>query len=271
MSFTKLDYTILLSSLIIVILLSFIAPAVGMTGDNVNETDIPEFNVTTDRFDFIDKPQAPRPQAPAEGRLNHSSDRFDNYPGSIQVELGENSDGNRTVISVVPEEKVNLLDIESTGAGVIDNHTFSSDGETITLEGKGFEIEVRADNVTAGTYDYIIEQRPADTAWYAGIPIVGGSFDWLAHVAGLLWHVVLLGNFYLISALELTLNLAGAIFDIFAFIFSLLAFIATNYGDIVAGAPSSWAGIIVSIPGVMFSIQFARIGLMLASKLPLIG
>lgn len=273
MSFTKLDYQIIIGSLIAIVLLSFIGPPLGMTGDNVNSSDIPEFNVTTDRFDFIQKPQAPRPNAPAEGRLNHTSDEFDNYPGQIQVELGVNNDSNRTILSVVPEETVNLLDVEAVQAEnqQIDNHTFTSNGETATLEGKGFEIDVKADNITKGTYDYNIQKRPADTAWYSGIPLIGGTFDWVAHVAGLLWHGVLLANFYIISSLEFTLNMANAIFDIFKFIFGMLSFIVTTYGNIITGSPSGFSSVIVSIPGALFSMQFARIGLMLASKLPFIG
>lgn len=271
MSFNKLDFHILIGSLIMIVLLSFVAPAVGMTGSAVSTQSMPEFSVDTNYFTYVNQPDAPNPDQPDSGMLNASSSTTDDYTGSIQTYLGRNQFGNRTFLVAVPNDEVNIRDVEALHNDNDDNHTFTSNGEEAGLLAGGFDIDVRAINITTGTYEYQIVENPANEVWWSGIPIVSGVADAIGGIVSMIAYVVDMIFFVIATILIAGGNTLAAIVDIAIFILSLLNFIVTEYTSIINGAPSGFASIIVSIPGVLFSIQFGRIGLMFVSKVPGLG
>lgn len=264
MTFTKTDFILTLSFLTAVILLSFIAPAVGMTGDSVNSTDIPEFNVTGERFNWVeDLPEYP--SEPSSGVLNHSSTKFDNYRGNIQTELGTGDNGNRIFIVAINNDTVHLTDVEDSTINA--SVTFSANDQTKNLKAYGYDIDVHSVNITHGKYEWIAAERPDDSS----LPLIGGALNVADSIAaGVIWigSTIVVG---VILIVELFVNGFGVLFDVLVFVLAVLNFIFSNYLAIIAGAPSGFAAALVSIPGVGISVQFARVGLIIISQIPFFG
>lgn len=264
MSFTSLDYKIMVSGVIFVVLMSFIGPAVGMAADDINATDIPDFSLDSARFDFVGElPEYP--SEPSSGVLNATSDRFDDYRGQTQIELGPGDDGNRTFLVSNTSGGVWITDVE---AGTInDEHVFTSTGEIHELNAQGYTIKVHAANLSRNFYEWQATERPDDSS----LPLIGGALNLAdAVAAGLVW----IGSTIVVLAMILVegvANTGGVVFDIVVFGFNLLSFILTNYLSVVAGAPAGFAKILVSLPGIVLSIEFGRVGLMILGKLPGIG
>lgn len=267
MSLTAFDYKIFVSSLIFVILLSFVGPAVGMGGSATNATDIPDFSLNTDRFDFArDLPDYP--SEPSSGLLNHSSTRFDNYRGSIQTELGPaaNDPGPVYIVAIDPD----TVYLSNTNDNTVnDTVNFTANGQTKSLSAYGYSIDVHAVDISAnaGEFEWVATRRPSDSS----LPLIGGAINTADSVAaGVIW---IGSTFVVISMLivEVFLNIGGLIFDLAVFFVSLLVFIASNYSGIVSNAPSGFAAVITAIPGVVFAIQFGRVGRELMSMLPFVG
>ena len=80
MDFTTRDIGILISMSLAVIMISFVFPTIGLadTGDKAAESEIPEFNISTDRFDFAgDFPD--NPGTPSTGALERNEAELDVY------------------------------------------------------------------------------------------------------------------------------------------------------------------------------------------------
>lgn len=259
MNFSLSEILLTLSMVLAVIILSFVGPALGMGGDNVNETDIPKLNITESNYNFIKKPQDPRPQAPTRGVLNHSSDEFDNYQGSIQYELGKDNNGNRTFLVVLPENTTNITDVENSS--IEDSVTFSSNDTTNRLSANGFTVDVYSVDYKAGVYEYHITQSP-DPGFFAG---VSNALEPYAAWIGNIWY-----SFYNFL-IDDTLNFGNKIFQYIAYFIDLFGWILTTYNGLITGAPSAWVSVFLVIPEIYIIYQFIKVILTILPLIPFIG
>lgn len=271
MSITKTDIAILMSMSIAVIAMSFTFPALGLAGNSVNSTNIPKFNTTANTFNW-EKEQPAKPGGPSEGMLNHTSNQFDSYEGSIQYELGKNENGNRTVLIANPEETVKLNDIEKISGGTLDSHTFTGNKEEASISGGGFTVDLYSiDYNDTGTYEFVVTERPSDKNWASGIPVIGGIVsggNQLAAIVGWLGAMI----FYFLERFAVsTTNFFVIIFNVISFIISLLHWILSTYYGIVDNAPTAWASVFVAIPGILLSLEFSKIAMTFVDKIPGFG
>ncbi len=72
MNITKFDMFILMFTSIAVITMSFTFPALGLTGETQNESDIPEFNISKGAADFA-REEPEYPGAPSQGTLRYEN------------------------------------------------------------------------------------------------------------------------------------------------------------------------------------------------------
>lgn len=259
MEWTKWDTRLFVTFLLIVVLMSFTFPVLGLTGSTVNESDIPEFNITAERFNWAGEfPE--NPETPSKGVLNHTSSEFDNYPGTIQTEIGKaQSNSDRIFLVAINETAVHLVNASDVQAA----HNYTSKGEENTHIAFGYEIDVQAKDLQHGKFEYIIQQRPSDTAWYTGIPGATTAAD-LANFVAYIGVVIWWTSSTLVTSV---LNIIGIILDLVIFFLNTVYFISTTYGDIVTGAPTNWASILVAMPGTLFSFMLGKMTMIVIGTL----
>lgn len=257
MRFTTTDFGLLVSMTLILILINTIFPAVGFASPDTNQSDIPEFNITKTRFDFVGElPE--KPSNPTSGKLNHSSDKFDNFEGSIQFELGPGDDGNRTFLVANSETEVTIQDVEA-GAGnqELASHTFSSNGETATLTGNGYEIDVHAIDISTGSgkYEWIATKRPQDS----DLPLIGGIANFADKQVSTIAWIGSTVAVWITQQVEKIFNFGGLIFDFIVFAINFMHFLIIRYTSIISNAPANWVSLLLTIPSVILSFLFVKL------------
>lgn len=287
MELTKTDMTIIMASVIAIVSMSFVFPAVGLGGSAVGADDMPEFGIEQDRFNFVgDLPD--RPGTPSSGQLtwykpyDQTFDRQDNG----QWVQGDETDGLYVVTNLNTTNNDgwyfavdNWTDnTATTGIGEI-NDPDPGDGAFIEVTEGGYTVEFELAeiyqpsfdaNATAFVWEYEVTERPdadSNLGWIVNVPVIGDVAAASEQVAqAVLWigSVILWGLQWIA---EIGLNLLGMLFDVMSFGMSLLSWLAATYSAVVAGA-SSWAGVIVAVPGILIAMEFAKIVLIGISLLP---
>ncbi|AAQ13744.1 hypothetical protein [His 1 virus] len=280
MNFTKTDFVISMGMTIAVIFMSFTFPALGMTGDSVQENEIPEFNITKGSADFA-REQPEYPARPSEGTLtykNNSANWADGRQTYLQkgdteylVSFFDNSDNQNP-----PEWKLNLIKFNSSGS--YSESTIITEGESKTLTSAdgsyeiGFnnlEIEDSAVGNETASVDWKVLEQPSDSTWIGRLPVVGGLIsgaNQLASVVGwigaIIWHFV-------VQILVTIGNTLLIFYNIFVYFLEFMYWITTAYSGVVAGAPTAWASVIVAIPGILLGFEFVKLVALAISLLPL--
>lgn len=286
MDITSWDMTVLVASTIGIVIMSFLFPAAGLGGDQVNESDVPEFTMDSNRFDLAgDFPQ--RPGAPSEAyvewreEIGTASDNTRWLAGNTdlgyQVGLLHNNSAD--------EPQLSISIFNGSGSQVdeySERHRFNETYE----EGDLIAHYDRVIDIPEGTFDwevaYFVESvdtfetpgvqngsnsevrievrhRPEDESWLDNVPIVGGLFSAADAVAGAVLWIGAVVLWSIQTVFSLILNLIGMTFDVIVFGFGLASWLVTTYSSIVSGAPSAWAGVILTIPGVLFGLIWAKI------------
>lgn len=274
MDINRWDITVLLASSIAIMSASFVFPAAGLAGES-NETvksDIPDFNVSSDRFDFAgDFPR--RPGAPSqtrlywEERLQGSSDNQmwvsgdtsgglelllrNNNSGTTQAQLNVNSWDNDNVTQTThffDEEGQFAEQTISTGIG---EFTLRFEAETIDFN----------ENQTDGDYtvSITVQEQPTDSNWYERIPVVGTVVSAGNDLVAMVGWVAAIIQWGLVTTFEIILNALGLTVDVLLFFFGLASWFAGTYSDVVAGAPSAWSAAFLTLPGVLFALEWGKI------------
>jgi hypothetical protein len=253
MNISKYDIGIFISMSIVVIFMSFTFPAMGLAGDNANVSDVPQFNISSDQFEFRnDFPD--RVNAPSHGWFNHTSDQYDSYKGQIQYNFGPGLSGNGDVYLAVPVEDEIVASNETQQKNV----TFSSNDNTKELVFDGFTFEIHSENVSTGVYEFYVTSRPSDKGWLAGIPIVSDIVGAGEALAGTLaWGFSVIW-FFVVAWFELTLGTLATILKTAVFFISMAAWLVTTYMDIVNAAPSGWISVFILIPAIAVFSTFAK-------------
>lgn len=270
MNFGKTDFILLLTMTLAVVSMSFMFPALGLTdsSDTANASDIPQFNLTSDRFNLAGGfPEAPG--TPTQGTLWYvSTDPAATSDNRIWVE-GDTSDGVEMFLTndSVGTGKVQVNTWDSGSVTSSTNKTFSSTKDTFTLvssEGFGFRYEVEELDTNESYYEtsYQITQRPRDTGGFVS-SLIGTAGD---TAQTLVWFGTI---FFWASTfiVELGLNALGLIFDVISFFILLLAWLTSTYTSVVSAA-TGFASVFVAIPGMILSIVLAKVVFITVNLLP---
>lgn len=280
MDITPLDITILVASTTGIILMSFAFPALGLTGDETTESDVPSFDIETDRFDMVgDFPS--RPGSPDGGTLVWTGDgnRDNPVPGSGSDNdhwiTGGTNDGE--FIFVINDNNVSdplwlvgVQDWDNDALTNEENVTLSGQGDAASISEGDWEIRVELDRLyninespgQTAEVTYTIENDPTseDSAWYSGIPVVSATEDaieWLARTMVFIGNVV---QWFVLTIVEFIWNMAFVIYETVTFAFGLASFLVTTYADITtASGLDSWAQVVLLIPGILFMIEWTKV------------
>lgn len=284
MEFSKFDMVILMVMSVGIVVMSFVFPALGLAEAETAESDIPSFEMDEQRFDFAaDFPN--NPGTPSTGTLTFDTSRAAGLSdNSIWLNEGlNNTQLTLTENASTETAQVNLFLFPLDMSGVLDqdNATLSPVGDAVVLEIDYMdEVEydvytelTREEDVTGGTIyavEYEIRNQPtADEGggWLDRIPILGGIIDAGETLAGMVGWVGAVLWWFVTSSWEVALNTIGMLFDVVTFLFASASWLATTYGGIVEAA-DSWVAVFVAIPGLLLSLEFAKLGMIGISLLP---
>lgn len=264
---TRRDVMLLLVMALAIVSMSMVFPALGLTNeDSVSASEIPEFDLETDRFDIAGElPE--RPSTTDSGRLTYRADGFDDR----QVWIEHNADygvvsaevfainGNQT-----PPIQVQLTEFDGSSGAFIDQ-------ETAELTEVGDRVELRADNQTDYTVRYeLVELENSGTGEFeatvqfdvvespGGEGFLGALLGAGDALASTLAWVGLVFYWFSVTLFEIAGNVLVMVFDVTSYFIGLMAWMTTTYGAVVTGA-SGWVSVFVALPGIIFSAVLGKL------------
>ena len=277
MNWTKYDTMILMSMGIVVIFMSFTFPALGLTGENVNTTDIPEFNMSKNAVQFIDEfPESPG--IPSQGQLTYYANRSGGGDKDQAWLTGTTQDGVEHLILNRGDNTNPDMELRQNywtdGNVVIDNYTYDNEGDSWTMINNSWVVDYNVTNYEntgqsnfTNTVEWEVRQTPQDTAWWNGIPFVGGAISGAYQLAGVALYLGAIFYWAIATFFQVVINLLLIVINVFVFLISFMHFIITTYFAITSGVVG-FGKLIIYIPGVLLSIEFAKIGMLAISLLP---
>lgn len=279
MNFGKTDVLIVVAMSIAIMTMSYTFPAAGLTdeSDEVNQSDVPEFDMDANRFDFAgDFPDDPG------GPSKITLVRQDDDPDEQQVSRwlhGDTTDGVEATLFIDngttdPEPRVTFTNWTS-GGSESDDMSFTSDvGNEQTFTNYSYEIQgeyiERENNGQANvtvTVEMLITERPSDKAFLASVPIVGDLFsagEALAQIIGWIGSII---YWFFGTLFEVSLNLVGILFDVMTYGIDTASWLVDTYDSILSAA-DSWAAAFIMAPAIILFYEFVKIGMVGISLLP---
>lgn len=268
MALNRFELSMIIAMSIAIIAMSFTFPAMGLTGEEVDEGDIPDFAISTDRFEFTSEfPDTPG--TPGEFTLQYNNTSVSGSNNFIWLD-GDTDDGTEVVLLESPPGEGNQrLRINDWSGGSETNTTwvFTELHEQNYIEFAGYELlfEVTAfENESTHRY-YEIEGIVRDTPTGGGIlgglgsiPVIGGLISaGESVVSGIIWvgQVLFWGVGYIAVII---LNLLGILVDVVTYLVDMMVWLSTTYVAIVSGA-TDWAQVFAAIPGTIIAVIFAKV------------
>ncbi len=294
MNFGRFDMVLIFSTAIAIILLSFIMPAAGFTdANNTSSSDVPEFNISSSQWDiagdFPDRRQ--RFSAPNQGVIVWDQSRpaggledrvilFDDGTDIWTLNVVNNGTDSNTEIVTNLSYFVNELGDPSLEFWKPDTGTFDTVGQVETYDVSGnnqnwtVEMElsslenVNQSNMTASIDWQVFGQPPGSgQSLLDRMPIVGGILSTADAVGSFLGWIAQVWWWFVFSSIEIALTLVTILLTVMIFAVDTMVWLSTTYFDIVENAPG-WAAVIVTIPGIIISVEFAKLGMIGVKLLP---
>lgn len=253
---------------VFLIFVSFVFPPLGFTADNVNATDIPEFNATENQFDYLQDP-ANTPGEPNRGTLQYEQGA-DQYEDSRNRSIAEYFylTTRNTQTPENPSITVGLVNNSVLGMPT-DTETITV-GETVSISNWSYAVsftnlQFQSDN-TSYSVEWEVHERPDtddDGSWIDSIPIVGGLVSaGSGLVSAVLWIGSVLATVITNAILGVT-NVFITLFNVLGFFFTFMFWLLSTYGAIVGGAPNTWVSVFMAIPGIVLSFEFGKLVIIL--------
>lgn len=269
MNFTGFDIGIIIVMSLAVISMSFVFPALGLTGQEAQENDIPEFNMTADRYEFRDEfPDSPG--APTEGDMHWNEEEPDAESSQSIFLDGDSSSG--VEIAVVnsnttedPEMEV-FIQNWTDGSGIAEDSVVlqnESDYGQVTYQDWTVTVEwTRARHVNSSDFravvHFTVTNQPSDSSWFDRVPIVGSIFSAGEELAAIVGWIGSILYWIMGTVISIIWQAFAILFDIISYGFDMMVWLLTTYWDIVDGA-SAWASVFVMIPGIALFLEFTKI------------
>lgn len=263
MNFSRFDVTVIVVMSLAIVSMSFVFPALGLTGQNAQENNIPEFNTTAEAYQFNES--FPRsPGTDTSGELQW----YEREPQAVdnqQVFLtGGPSDGFALAITNAgnqsdPEPQV-FLENWTDGSGVSeDSYTLSNTSDVGVLNSTNGNWTIGVswiDTANRGTQDLrlYVEFQVSDYPTQSGniiAQIYNGLEGVVAYIGNVLYWLVAMFS-------SIVLQVFVLLFDILVYIFGTFHWLTTAYWALVDGA-TGFASVFVVIPGVLLFAEFAKL------------
>lgn len=275
MDFSKFDMVLLVTMSFAIILMSFAFPQLGMTSDSdaVGENEIPEYNTSNSTFDFSGGFPNMGVNSPTDGTMDYNETR--NGAGGIEgLDLYwiDRPKSSGTSIQLVNDSskgmQVWFREWDSTGnVTAKDEYNVNQKGQTIIHNNASWTVEfnvVSIENKQQPNMTAVVDFQVRDTPDGAG---GGWNFDGLGDLAQVLAYVAVVITWGVTTIVEVGLNLVVTMFEISVFCVDLMHWLSSTYFSVVSSA-SGWASVILLVPGIILSLEFGKIGMVLLSLLP---
>lgn len=271
MNFTKFDMVLLFTMTLAVILMSFTFPALGLTdeSDEVNETDIPELNLSASSWDIVgDFPT--RPGTPTEGTLERNDSK--QIIGEHQAWISNVSDtDNGTSIEIASfdtgNHTINVGDF-TDGNATVDIYNITHAGQEIRHQNNSWSLVFTVErydnaglsNATSEVRWEIIESPDSDEGGgFTDWPVIGGLFGageqlflalaWLGDI--IMWGIGTL--------VEMAVAAVGTLLTTMIYAVDMLGWLSGTYASIVSSAPTGFASAILAAPGALLTFEFLKV------------
>lgn len=278
MNFTKFDMVLIFSMSLAIVIMSFTFPALGMTdeSDEVNESDIPEFNISSDRWDIVgDFPDSPG--TPTSGTIERDDTKT--VVGQHQAWIDRPTDeGTSIEIASFNTGNHSIVYTNWTGGSAVakDIYNITQEGQEIRHNNDSWALIFTVDSYenaglsnASSVVDWEIISSPNNDegGGLSNIPVIGGLFDAGEQVFLALAYLgdILVWAFG--TALEVSITVASTLFEVMIFGVDILQWLTGTYSSIISAA-NSWAGVLLVMPAVLLFVEFAKIGMIGISLLP---
>lgn len=288
MEFEVRDMAVISMSVLFIVTMSYVYPAIGLVDNSVkiNDSEVPVYNKTNKEANLVDDfPEDPG--SPSTGEVTYS----ETDPSTASV------DG----ISLIWLEKpksdgfsIELVNSSGTLELRVDqwsnNNVVGRDTFTINADDNGTEYlyknssndwtirftvqEVKnysSENMTAEV-DYVIEGSPDDAESGLGtLPLIGGLFDAGEAVAGVVGYIGSVIYWFIATTIEIVVYIALSIFEFGTYMVGLLIEMFSTYTAVISAATNQggpWVGAFMTIPLVLFGLESAKILMIIVSLLP---
>lgn len=286
MRISQLDFTILIAALLIILFSTIMLPSMGMVeSDSMPDLDedMPDLDIDAAMVDRAgERPE--RPTTPDGGELVYDEgasvvDGHENHREWVRRDAGETPA--QVYIRLSP-----FFDSGEFDYWNFSIHAFDSDGNPVSDEGVelheadddgrvsveefdiyGQIVEQEADDDQEAVLEWEIVEGPQDSAWFSGIPVIGGLFAAGAQVAGTIqWAITVV--FWFIAWL-VNLALMGIHVFVLGILFGLelLALAATSQAILISEAPGI-ASIILVVVNAVFGIMLMKMAFIFIKALP---
>lgn len=268
MNFGKFDVMILLVMTIAIVSISFTMPALGLGGDSVNETEIPEYSIDPNRFDIAG--EFPRnPGTPSSGVMWFNNSTPAEFSEN-QIWLDGDTSNGGTEMVIIDSGGEFIVNEWSSGTATPTTYNLTNEGQRFVYDQNDYEVAFEVTEYTAGEYyevEFNVRDQPSGVGWIGRVPVVGGLFSGgealaqtLAWIGSIAWWAVTV-------AWELTVNAINVLAGSTAFVFETATWLITTYTGIVSAA-ESWAAVFVAIPGLLLTIELGKLAWIGISLLP---
>lgn len=274
MDINQTDVTIFVSMSLGIVLMSLVFPSLGLAGDEAQRSEIPEFDVRGDRFDFSgeypDKPGGPTTTYVYwDHELQSDSDNqrwlFGDSDNGIAVSVLNSTSGDIRGPQITVNNwtsngsDTTNYDVNSTGDKF--GHTERSGDWEFVLEVASMnnETEGTVNNGTSFSVKVSIHGQTSEDDWYNRLPLVGGAITSAEQQAGTLSWLGSVVLWAVLSFWEFVVNGAGMLFDVMSYVIGTLAWLANTYtGIVTADALPGWATVILATPGIALTFVWAK-------------
>lgn len=281
MEFSQRDMAILVSMPIAIILLNFAFTGVGLADDSVNKNEIPEFSISTERYNlFGDFPSYPGD--PSAGRLTYKnwSNNQDNYFRVIDAYKNSSGTDIRVGIDVIKNVNQNL----SVGIFEETETAYNEKRKLLDMTGKPTTItynvykvefslkeEIETTDGTLYTINYrIIEDRDTSsgsTNIVERIPVLGDIFSATEELAQVVAWIGSVIAWSVKTIFELIVAMVLTIFEAVSFVVNLVTWILSSYSNIITQA-DGFASIFMVIPTILLGMELLKISFIVVHLLP---
>jgi hypothetical protein len=275
MNFSKFDVSILLVMSLTVVIMSFTFPALGLTdqSDQVNETDIPEFNISSGSVNLVGE-FPDEPKQPTSGTLEYDNTQINGLEGVNLVYIDRPKDTGAAI--EVQNSSAFGLDLvytnfTSTGSDVHRYDINNNTGQEILINQDGWTIETTVTEISnynesdmTVDVEYDIKSNPDSSEGLSSIPLIGNFADGVANVVG---SIAVQFAWFSAVLVELIINAILTIVDLTLYLFSMMYWLISTYSAVVSAAPA-WAAVFLAVPGILLFAEFAKIVVIIIDLFP---
>lgn len=293
MNITKFDFTILISSLLIIALSTVMLPAMGMVEDDtmpdLNE-DMPDLDIDEAMVDRVgERPR--RPVTPDGGELIYDADTSGDLDGPMDDRIWLRRDAGETPPQIrlyfLPEGgaatqnlpmNASIRSFDADGNFLNrDDNTFENEtgsGTRVELDDYEVYMEITELNQEAeGTINFTaraeweITEGPQDSAWYSGIPVLGGLIGAGVEIAATLMWLISIVFWFLAWVVNLAINAIAVFIMAFIYGLDLLGLAVTSQTTLISSAPG-FASVLLVAVNAAFGIMLMKFGFIFIKSLP---